>query len=106
MRKIPYWIDGALFGTLFVPLIFLLKITCPLNIGCFADPFFLPVFSPLFILEKIFTNSEGIVSAKFEIIFIIIFWGVSSSLLAHLWGKIKSSRGNSLPQQKTPHSAG
>jgi hypothetical protein len=88
MRKIPYWVDGALFGTLFVPLIFLLKITCPIDIGCFADPFFIPVFSPLFLLENFFTNSSSLASPKFEIFFIVLFWGVVGSLLAHLWGKI------------------
>ncbi len=90
MRYLPRWVDGGLFGFFFVPLILLLKIACPLSVGCFSDPFLIPLFSPLFLLE----HSIGLekVEARDEIFFIMFFWGLVVALCAHLFDKI-SARG-------------
>jgi hypothetical protein len=86
MRKIPPWLEGALFGILLIPLIFFLKVTCPLDVGCFADPFLIPLFSPLLIAEGIV--GKGVLSFVQEIVFITIFWSCVSSAIRHLFANI------------------
>jgi hypothetical protein len=90
MRKIPTWGEGGLFGLLIVPLVFLLKLFCPLSTGCFADPFLIPLFSPLFISENIF----HIKSLSFwqEIIYITFFWTAVFSLLSYLFQNVIPSK--------------
>jgi hypothetical protein len=85
MKRLPYWADGALFGVFLVPVVFFLKMICPLQTGCFADPFLVPIFSPLIIVEAF--ARERVISFQGEIFFITIFWGVVFSLLANLWSK-------------------
>jgi len=87
--RLPYWADGGIFGLLLAPLVFFLKLFCPLNSGCFADPFLVAIFSPLFILEGV---ADGRLSARFEITFIVLFWAIAWALLAHLYGKITNSK--------------
>lgn len=88
MKHLPRWADGALFGALLVPVVFFLKIICPLQTGCFADPFLVPIFSPLIIVEAF--SSGQTTSFQEEIFFITIFWGLVFSLLANLWEKFSN----------------
>lgn len=88
MKHLPRWADGALFGAFLVPVVFFLKIICPLQTGCFADPFLVPIFSPLIIVEA-FSSSQT-ASFQEEIFFITVFWGLTFSLLANLWGKFSN----------------
>ncbi len=90
MRRLPLWAEGALFGILFAPLIFFLKIICPTELGCFADPFFIPIFSPVFLTQYIFESGKIIVSAKTEILFIILFWGIVGGILGKIYGVVVS----------------
>jgi hypothetical protein len=85
-KSLPPWLDGGMFGALMVPLIFFLKVMCPLNTGCFADPFVVVMFSPLVVLESFVTGP--ISSAQVGILFITIFWGVIGALSAHLLSAI------------------
>jgi hypothetical protein len=91
MKKLPPWADGAIFGILFVPLVFFLKITCPIDFGCFVDPFLVPIFSPLFLLQSLFGVGATELSPKTELFFIACFWSLAAALLAHLFMKIFKS---------------
>lgn len=92
MRKFPPFVDGAIFGILFVPLSFFLKITCPIDFGCFIDPFLVPIFSPLILIESLFGSVN--LAPKTELFFIACFWSLVCGLLAHLVMKIfKSNEG-------------
>jgi hypothetical protein len=74
--KIPYWYQGMIFAPVLVGLLFILKITCPAptGVGCFADPFLVPVFSPLVGLYKIFGNIPAI--AQHEPLIILLYWSI------------------------------
>jgi len=91
MSKIPSWAEGSIFAALLVILIFFLKVLCPVDIGCFADPFLIPLFSPLFIL-KIFSISLG----SFEPFFILFFWTVCGGLGGYFAGNLKIKNKNKL----------
>lgn len=88
MKRLPQWADGALFGVFLIPVVFFLKMICPLQTGCFADPFLVPIFSPLIIVEALAGGQA--ISFQVEILFITIFWGLVFSLLANLWGKFSN----------------
>ena len=84
MRNMPAFVDGAVFGFLLVPLLLLLKMICPLSAGCFVDPFFIPLFSPIFVFESLATMFGRDVTLKGEIVFLILFWTVLWAVLAHM----------------------
>ncbi len=88
MHKIPPFVDGAIFGLLFLPMAFFLKLICPLSEGCFVDPFFVLLFSPLFMLQSIFDKVGFALSTREEIVFISVFWSVAWAFLAHLGSKV------------------
>jgi len=76
-------LQGALFASLLSILIFFLKIICPLDTGCFVDPFLLVLFSPLPLLSNLFLISH--ISISYEPFVILLFWtvvGFISGLLA------------------------
>lgn len=89
MKNFPAWIEGAIFGILFVPLMFILKIICPVDTGCFADPFLILIFSPLLLVETLFGRSQ--IPYEGELIVILIFWSIVSALAAHLYSNIARS---------------
>jgi hypothetical protein len=82
MKRVPLWAQGALFAVAFALLIFFLKITCPIELGCFADPFLLPLLSPL-----IFVHYLGPLGS-FEPFFILLFWCLVGMLIGFLFDKI------------------
>lgn len=86
MKRLPYWAQGGIFGFFLIPLIFFLKITCPLYSGCLVDPFLVPLFSPLFLLEAFLGPDYA--SIKGEVMFITLFWALVASLVAHLFGNL------------------
>lgn len=90
MRTLPPFADGAIFGLLFVPLLFFLKIICPLSEGCFVDPFFVPIFSPVFLLQFLAGKLGVDISLRAEMVFLILFWAVAWALLAHVGNKVFS----------------
>jgi len=92
MIKLPPWADGAIFGVLFVPLTFFLKITCPIDFGCFVDPFFVPIFSPLFLLQSLLGEGAVNLAPRVELFFIACFWSLIFGLLAHLGSKIMGTK--------------
>lgn len=85
MRRLPYFLQSAIFAVLFLPLVFLLKIYCPTGSGCIADPFLIIIFSPLLIYN--FVVPEGNYTA--EIVYLFVFWAIVASLFGYLYGEIK-----------------
>ena len=79
--KTPYWYKGMIFAPVVIGLLFVLKITCPAptGVGCFADPFLTPVFSPLVGLYKIFGNIPLIF--LHEPLVILLYWALVGALI-------------------------
>ncbi|TAL49450.1 hypothetical protein EPN83_00890 [Patescibacteria group bacterium] len=88
--RTPYWVRGLLFATFFVAIIFFLKIICPLETGCLADPFLTPLFSPLFLLEGVFGGPT--ILGLWEPLFIFVFWGLAGLLFGFLYGRMRVER--------------
>ncbi|OHA88310.1 MAG: hypothetical protein A2653_01040 [Candidatus Zambryskibacteria bacterium RIFCSPHIGHO2_01_FULL_43_25] len=89
MKRLPYWLQAAIFALVFVPLIFFLKVLCPISAGCLADPFLIVIFSPLF-LFSFFPVVEN--SAVAEPLFIVLFWTLIAIILGYLYGKIRGKK--------------
>lgn len=90
--SISPWARGFLFTGGLLILIFFLKIICPINVGCFADPFLVPIFSPLLLVELFTEESSREVLGSLEPLFIFIFWLLVGSLFGFLYGQIFSSK--------------
>jgi len=78
----PNWAKGLIFSFVFVVLIFILKVLCPINLGCLADPFLLIIFSPLTVLD-LFSINLG----RFEPLYIILFWSILGAFLGSIYSK-------------------
>lgn len=77
---IPYFVQGALFGPIFIGLTLILKIACPVpaGAGCFADYLAVPIFFPLIFIYKIV--GEGLVMYH-ELWFVVLYWSVTGFLV-------------------------
>jgi hypothetical protein len=84
--KVPYAVRGGLFMCGLILIIFVLKVTCPVSIGCFADPFLVPILSPLLML-KVFGFSLG----NFEPLYIILFWTIIGILFGYFYSTLKTA---------------
>lgn len=73
-----------------VPLVFFLKVTCPLSVGCLSDPFLMAVFSPLLIVKIFGVDSSS--WGWYEALAILSFWIIIGALFWHLIGRIKTNR--------------
>ncbi len=95
MKKVPYYIQGALFAPALVGVLFILKITCPAGAGqgCFADPFLTPVFMPLTVLYKVFGYAQFLIAH--EPIFILLYWVILGLFIGMLFDILKHSKENS-----------
>jgi len=83
------WLKGAIFSAIFLLLIFFLKIVCPLNVGCFVDPFLVPIFSPLLLVEFVTGTKAYQTLGSYEPAFVLAFWVVIGAILGELFKKIK-----------------
>jgi len=88
MKRVPYWAQGFLFACALIFLIFFLKIICPIDVGCLADPFLVPLFSPLLLL-KIFHIGE---LGPWEPFFIIIFWAIFAFYIGLFFEKRRNKK--------------
>jgi hypothetical protein len=73
--KVPYSIQGALFGPALIGLILALKVTCPVPTGggCFADTFAVPLFLPSIFAHKAFSNIPAFIN-NYEFLIIVLYW--------------------------------
>ena len=78
--RIPYSIQGALFGPALIGLTLIFKIMCPASTGagCFADHLAVPIFLPLILLYA--TTGEGLILVH-ELWFVILYWTFIGFLL-------------------------
>ena len=86
---IPYSIQGALFGPIFIGLSIFLKALCPkaTGAGCFADHLAVPIFFPLTFLYKI----GGEFSTRHELWFLLLYWGLVGFLVGFIFD-LRTSR--------------
>jgi hypothetical protein len=71
---------GAGFTAALAILIFFLKIICPLQTGCLADPFILVLFSPLVLFETLHLS----LSSSSEPYAILAFWTLVGFIVGFL----------------------
>lgn len=73
MKHIPYCVQGALFGPVFIGLLFVLKGLCPVSTdaGCFADYLAVPIFLPLVSIYRVFGTSQALVH---ELWLVLLYW--------------------------------
>ncbi|MDB5253945.1 MAG: hypothetical protein JWL80_11 [Parcubacteria group bacterium] len=92
--RVPYAVQCALFAPSLVLLIFILKITCPVETGngCFVDPFISSVFFPLPSVYRLF-GQIGLV-ATHEPLFILLYWTVVGFLVGVVIDVYKSRKEN------------
>lgn len=94
--RIPYSIQGTLFGPTLIALALLLKLVCPAptGTGCFADQLAVPIFLPLIFVYKIV--GEGWVMYH-ELWFVLLYWafvGLLVGLIFDLWAKNENQMTN------------
>jgi O-antigen ligase len=76
--KLPLWFRLPFFADALLVLSFGLKLICPIDNGCFTDPMVQFFFWPLLFAEQ---RNWFSFSTKQEIIFLLIFWFITASLL-------------------------
>ena len=78
--RIPYSIQGALFGPVLISLALILKLLCPVSTGsgCFADQLAVPIFLPLIFVYKI-VGGDWIM--YHELWFVFIYWSFIGLLI-------------------------
>jgi len=78
--RIPYSIQGALFGPVLIGLTLILKVACPTPAGssCFADFLAVPIFFPLIVVYKMV--GEGWIMYH-ELWFVFLYWSLVGLLI-------------------------
>jgi hypothetical protein len=78
--RVPYAIQGALFGPILIGLSLVLKLVCPVAVGggCLTDHLAVPIFLPLIFVYRTF--GEGLVMAH-ELWFVLIYWSLVGLLV-------------------------
>jgi|SRR3989344_5434682 len=78
--RIPYFIQGALFGPALICLSLVLKVVCPAPVGagCFTDHLAIPIFMPLAFIYRIL---DGNFLLGYELLFVIIYWSLVGLLI-------------------------
>lgn len=84
MMRMPYFIQGALFGPTFIGLTFILKVACPtaVSAGCFADSLAVPIFLPLIFVYKMI---DGGLIMHYELWFVILYWSLVGLLVGFIF---------------------
>mgnify|MGYP001613034983 CR=1 FL=1 len=78
--RIPYSLQGAVFGPVFILIVAVLKMLCPTSVGaeCFADHLAAPIFLPLIFVYKIVGSGWVMIH---ELWFIVIYWSLVGFLI-------------------------
>ena len=98
--RVPYFIQGALFGPALIGLTLVLKLACPVptGSGCFADALAVPIFLPLIFIYTIV--GEGLVMYH-ELWFVLLYWGLVGFLIGLIFD-LYIRRSPYLPEQRRP----
>ena len=98
--RIPYFVQGALFGPALIGLSVVLKVLCPApaGAGCFTDHLAVPIFLPLIFVYR--TVGEGLVMVH-ELWFVVLYWSLVG-LLVGLIFDLRTRQSPYLPEQHLP----
>lgn len=98
--RIPYFLQGVLFGPVFIGLTLVLKIICPVpaGAGCFADHLAIPIFLPLIFIYKIL--EQGTILAH-ELLFLFVYWSLVGLLLGLILD-LRRAPSQYSPEQRPP----
>ncbi|PIQ66291.1 MAG: hypothetical protein COV96_02325 [Candidatus Zambryskibacteria bacterium CG11_big_fil_rev_8_21_14_0_20_42_18] len=82
--RIPYFIQGALFGPALIGLTLMLKVICPASAdaGCFADNLAVPIFLPLIFVYNVV--DENLVMIH-ELWFLLLYWSFVGLLIGFIF---------------------
>ncbi len=82
--RIPYFIQGTLFGPAFIGLALILKVICPVSadVGCFADSLAVPIFLPLIFVYSVV--DENLVMIH-ELWFVLLYWSFVGLLIGFIF---------------------
>ena len=75
-------LKGAGFSVALAVLIFFLKIICPVDTGCLADPFLVVLFSPLYLFNAL--GIESLILSAHEPFLILGFWALLGFIVGYL----------------------
>jgi len=81
--RIPYSVQGALFGPVLIGLTLILKVLCPASAGsaCFADQLAVPIFFPLIMLYA--TTGDSLLLYH-ELWFVLFYWAFVGFLIGFI----------------------
>src|SRR3989338_5616349 len=98
--RIPYSIQGALFGPVLIGLSLILKLLCPAPVGagCLTDYLAVPIFLPLIFVYKIV---GGHLIMYHELWFVILYWSLVGLLIGLIFD-LRNRRFPYLPEQHPP----
>ncbi|MDO8424007.1 MAG: hypothetical protein Q7S54_00155 [bacterium] len=104
--RLPYAIQGLLFGPALVGLFILLKAFCPASFAqsCLSDYFAPPIFLPLIFIYRIFGDSAAIFYQDF--LFVMLYWALIGFFLGLIFDLWSGSSNDKLPmtnQIKNPN---
>lgn len=83
IMRIPYSIQGVLFGPIFIGLSIFLKALCPsaAGAGCFADHLAVPIFFPLTFIYKVL----GELPVQYELWVLLLYWSLVGFLVGFIF---------------------
>lgn len=98
--RIPYFIQGALFGPAFIGLSLALKVLCPApaGAGCFTDHLAVPIFLPLSFVYGVF---GGNLAPAHELWFLLLYWSFVGFLVGLIFD-LRTPRSPYSPEQHLP----
>ena len=82
--RLPYSIQGALFGPILLGLSIVLKLFCPpsVDVGCFADYLAVPIFLPLILVYKL-VDPGWVVIHEFWLV--LLYWSLVGALVGFIF---------------------
>jgi hypothetical protein len=92
MVKLPGWARGVFVSLAFLSVIFFLKIICPIDTGCFADPFVVIFFLPILFFEKVFGLPLVSLLGFYEPFLVILFWLCVGGVFGYWWGRVQAAK--------------
>ncbi len=94
MHSSLFALKGAGFFTALAVLIFFLKIICPLETGCLADPFLILLFLPFQLLAL--TGVLDFLPSSYEPFFLLGLWAFIGAIIGFLVSYIPTEKKENL----------
>ena len=98
--RVPYSIQGALFGPVLIGLSLVLKVACPApaGAGCLTDHLAVPIFLPLILAYETFSPNMAVVQ---ELWFVLLYWSFVGFLVGLIFD-LRTPQSPYLPEQHRP----